>query len=262
MSSEKDAETVRRLPGYLFDLLDPEERERVERRLSRSSNIADAHRLLRDISEQCSLEDSPHLSDDELAALLEGRTMEGSARSMLRHLLECGDCRLEASVLQAELDHERGKLDGAVRPSRATRGSGWLRAAAMLAAVLVAGLIGLEFGQQRGERSAAAIQPLVLGSARGAADQQVLHLGELAVDGVVLRVETRLGGERLHWELIHHHPDPETVLGGVQRLRSGSGPLRQLEFLIPREMLMRGLYELVVRVKGGEERRWQFTVRE
>jgi hypothetical protein len=247
---DEQASISRLLPAFALDLLSAADTERVRAALAGSPSLRrELDELQAEIGDWT--EEGAHPSREQLADAVAGRLGGGRVREVVRHLLACADCRLEASIEAA------ARRTGRV----ALRRIPW-RPAAAAAIVLCAGWIGLRIGERRateGAGGALVFEPVELRALRGDAERTLVHLPEIDGAGIELRLETRMDTNGASWELVDEAG--ATVMQGRFPAAGPAAAWHVSTILVPTAVLRPGEHRFRVRsADGADQRTWLISV--
>lgn len=278
-------ESARKLPEYLFDLLDPAEKADLERRLAESGSLRDTLEALRTMAADWDQEDS-HPAEPELRQWIASgvpatRAAAGDRDAMLDHVLQCRECAFLTSILLAERSADTRSPAFGLGP-REGRLSGALSKVAALVAVAIVGFGAGMFlragepeappstvsakraspaGTDLGDAGVGMSLPLFLQVNRAGSPDASVSLATLeSIASVTLVVEARVPAEGGSWELQN---DQRTVLarGPIAPAPEAAG-IRRLALHVAAGVLPgSGRYWLIARGRDVEEvGRWAFRV--
>ena len=252
MNTPDEQNMTRLLPGYLLELLSPDDQRRVAEALAVSADLRRRLEILRTDFQEWA--DEAHPTSAELDDAAAGRLRGERARSVLGHLLACEDCRLEASVVLAGTDSlaRRAGISWPWRP---------LALAACLVLAVASGIwVGERFELGRTpDQGAFVFSPVALRSMRSDRAANVIRLSELRSDGIELQVETRMEASGGAWELTDANGN--TVQRGRVDDAAAGMRLQKLRVLVPRAVLLPGELHLIVHpADGSPGRTWVLVV--
>ncbi len=257
------AEQLRSLPPYLLDLLEPGEREQLERHLETTPSLREALERLRTQAESLHA-DADHVREASLQQLVNGELAGTEARAHLEHLLQCRDCRFGLSVLLAEVaetaERATGEPAAGFHDGAGPSGRGpWLRLAAAAAIAILGGAVGFGLaGREAPESTGPRVGfPIDLSVARS--EDAAPVVATLTQDGWTLLVETIFPPEIGSWTIRRHTGEP--VAEGTLRFRAAPPTQRRFSLFFNRDDLGQGAYVFSLRSADGSlEREWFFDV--
>ncbi|HEX9885590.1 MAG TPA: hypothetical protein VGA70_03840 [Longimicrobiales bacterium] len=243
---------IEKLPAYLLDLMEPEERARIQDALAGDASLREALEAIRGAAE--GWREGDHPSEEDLRTLASG-SGSAAAASTLEHLLACRDCRFVAAVVLSE----PGEQDAAVEVGGGRPRGRWIGPALGLAAGIGIGILGPWLGL-RSEPSPAVTRSVVLDlrGERGAMQQPSAELR--GVDGITLQVETVLPAGSSRWRLVGRAG--REVASGELVFPPEGPTLRVVALHVPAARLQSGNHVLHFRSEDGSaDRQWSFRVR-